>query len=226
MNNPLNYVDPFGLDIDSCVGTSCVETINVTGGLGPAAPFAPGGSGYGAFLWGVFNGGPSVSAGQGGGGGGGSGAASTAGSFDADICAVPVGPGDSDLRFDVQMTQAVRLGSFLVSPAGSAPFTGSLASALALGPWNFKTQSPGYQDYTNFHFGATLAAAGVPRSVVERGGGVVNVAERGLAMNLRGAVDALVGVFGYGPYGTSLGDEDENDLSQVRRGFSWFVHCR
>ena len=87
-------------------------------------------------------------------------------------------------------------------------------------PWDFKRVNPKFEAFGNFHFGAAAAATGLPRAVVVRGGGLVNVAT--MKRKPGGQYFTMADVL----WGENFGDDDPFDVSYVESGYDWYRDCR
>ena len=84
------------------------------------------------------------------------------------------------------------------------------------GPWDFKTTDEGAEPFGNWHFGFMGVLAGIPRPMLLRGAGVVQI-----ATNLIRAYKGLPPVPSSGnpfnPWGAPFGD-DYRDQRRIRQG--------
>src|SRR5690606_33023239 len=95
--------------------------------------------------------------------------------------------------------------------------------SLPWGMWNVKRgttrgteRAAAAERYGNFQLGANLAAAGAPRSLALRAGGLVNIIEAIAGASMDGYSTAVAGLVGLGPHGSTLGDDSKLDFGDVR----------
>ncbi|MHB1056516.1 MAG: RHS repeat-associated core domain-containing protein [Rhodanobacter sp.] len=133
---------------------------------------------------------------------------------DCDKSKVPQAPPGVDLSKNVGLAENLGVLADAAGPAGeSLRYSTFYKLVKNKGPWDYKQQGSQYQDFENFNYGATGAAAGIPGVTLLRAAGAAQV-RAGTSTPSWGSP------FGGPPYG-----DDPNDQAKILAGIKYYLEC-